>query len=97
MPQHHLEKMNLVIDFMIVSYSTDDSLRLLNNDTLQPILLIEIGIQVLLHSLASLLVLVDALVVVLDFLQVYVLDEVFQLLERVLGDDRVLGSEDGRN
>ena len=97
MPQHHLEKMNLMIDFMIVSNSTDDSLRLLNNDTLQPILLIEIGIQILLHRLASLLVLVDAFVVVLDFLQVYVLDEVFQLLERVLGDDRVLGSEDGRN
>ena len=68
MLQHHLEKMNFVINLMIVSNCTNNSLCLLNNNTLESILLIKIGIQILLHRLTSLFVLIDTFVIVLNLL-----------------------------
>jgi hypothetical protein len=72
-------------------------LSLFYDKGLKPILLIEIGLQVLLHRLPALLVLVDAFVIMFHFLQIDVRNQVAELLLGVLVLRLLLGgAEVGR-
>lgn len=74
----------------------DDSIDLVYDDLLQPVLLVEIGVQILLHRLPLLLILVHTFVVMLDFLKVNVSDQIFDLLERVATFFRASGYQGAR-
>lgn len=83
MPQDFSEKENLMVLILIVGDSLNDCGSLVDNDTLKAILLVQISVQVLLHSLPSLAVHVHAFVVVLNFLLVDVCNQISELLEGV--------------
>ena len=65
---------------LVCFYRVNYGLSLINDNGLKPILLVEISLQVLLHGLPALLVLVDALVIMLNFLKVDVCNQITELL-----------------
>lgn len=82
-PQYLSEEQNVVIQELIIGKAGNDSVNLVYDDVLQPVLLVEISVQILFHRLALLLMLVHTFLVVFDFLKVNVGYEVFDLLEGV--------------
>jgi len=81
--QYLSEEQNIVIQALVVGNARNDAINLVYDDVLQPILLVEVGVQILLHRLTLLLMLVHTFVVMLDFLEVDVSYQIFDLLEGV--------------
>lgn len=66
-----------MVRLLVVSNGCDQVLGLLNDQLLEAVLMVQISVKVLLHGLPGLFVLVNAFVVVFQFLQVDVGDELF--------------------
>ena len=83
MAQDFPEKEHLVVLILEVCDSLDNCGGLVDDDALQAVLLVQVGVEVLFHRLPGLIVHVHALVVVFDLLQVDVRYKIPYLLERV--------------
>lgn len=68
MPQHLSKEEHLVVLMLEARDGLDDGGGLVNDDALQAVLLVQVGVEVLLHGFPSLVVHVDAFVVVLHLL-----------------------------
>ena len=90
MPQDLAEEQDFVVPVLEFRNGHDDCGGLVDHDALESVLLVQVRVQVLLHRLPGLVVHVDALVVVLHFLQVNVSDQVSDLLLSVRDAARVL-------
>lgn len=67
-PQHLSKEEHLVVLMLEARDGLDDGGGLVNDDALQAVLLVQVGVEVLLHGFPSLVVHVDAFVVVLHLL-----------------------------
>ena len=72
-----------MISVLIVCDRLNNSVSLINHKALQPVFLVKVSIEILLHRLSTLLILIDAFLIVLSFLQVNVFDQITNLLESI--------------
>lgn len=78
-PEYFAEQTYFIVFFLISFDAIDDSLGPFNDQLLKSVPLIKVSIHVLFHRFPSLFVF-NALIVMLPFLKVNVIDQIFQLL-----------------
>lgn len=84
MAQDFAKQENVMILTLVFVNGSNYSVDLINDNSLQAILLVEVSVQELLHRLSILVVLVRALVVMLFFFGVNINNDLFKLFKSVV-------------